>query len=1690
MMPNPTSSSDENQTSLGSGDDVAAASLRVQLMQLRDENNRLQAGLRMAPLRSEDPRWDEHGFDIWCDDMCVHWISAGRLRALATAGLPGLSAQEIQSRQGGVVVGMPPVDARLVAIVAPPGSEHSRLDPQDLSALINAPATAGLDPAELVFIEPLSMPTRWGEGDGAAHEIRDLHRMFTHYRVRIIVLPQCADRCVFDSGPTVGYLALSAHCQRILNADDDVVKAGLHLETLIDLPKTLAACRYDSPSDFERLALLLERVIARMKPVSADADGFRMLCERAQIAWLKVWYVKELAALHGSFPRRQDLKPEGIVVGVPPGKKWVVSHPWASQFHPSPSGSKMVALAQQLEALGALPEECCFIDFCGLPQASRDMPPEYHYVTGTLAPQADRTPSERERFSLALWDMSRLYAFAECEVIVLPEVEPPTIFLGGPDRWGLVNTLPYEARGWCCSEFSIARSNGRIANKHDLAVQALEDVPHGWPATVHEYEAMMREDATPKVRFTSSGDEEVVKFLFFKSCFGLTHSFFPQRVWHEHLAPQQLQLLQPPDTPAQYYMLVALQPSGTASQAQERVGAKLRALYGGLCAQSEAWRLHKQYPICLSDTNVLVQSLQAGLVHCLIWGSPGAGWEPQTPHDSVTLDQLLELWPKLRHPPAVVVVYMKYGARRAARLLCEVAKVRIVVWIQDGVYDEKTATSVLLGVVAPVLRHLHQRVARDSDISAHMLDLARPLGESVRAGCFRQPGTTDMLRWEPSLGSELSFVHTTLGGQAFPCAPPSLATTAVNDAPAAVGTSTESFELTAASADAVQLLEGLLTSGQLLRALSDNTLLAGNVMESLRGIYHDEALESECPAISVELESTVALLHELRDAILTAQFEAALSEALRVHLTVNKSRFAASYEFALLSLEQLTPHQQAKLQEMADDAPVPEVQRMRLHQVTEADQQVPMRLDFLYQPIPLQTRNVHLMAPAGGGKTFVGVHRVLSLLRSDRRAHVLWVARNKALCMFVARWVALRTPNALLQVDALQRLHFLFAPLEDGVRNVGLHAGRLNFSKPVTANRFSLVVVDEAHHIYMEPRLAQEVERHMGSGSGRATMLLLSDISQSSGKSITWPQDMRSVTLTEVVRSSKRIVAGAMSFQLGHEQKLLTQCHHGTTGPPLKTFLFNQRTLSGQVDQPQWIASYASQCMLAIRHVTNMLPSLDLHDRLAILGPDMQFVDLLRPVLLEELATMFPTRNFALVSSDIAASTVNRPQGETAEMIMLDGLDNVDGLERLIVIAVNMDAPIDSPSLEALSGRSRLYRSITRATMMFLIVNEWISGGWLEWLGCVQLQDKFDDELEKRNARPMAADAVTVACLSQSAEGALAAASPSGDTNEDPAQRTAVDGPAQQEQIPQALLPPSDTTVPALAPSSEPPVQSSSSTTSSSSSVARPLEAIVSTIWDTSSNVTATQPSASLAFLPVETLAAGEAGQEEEWISCDIDMRSRTLTGSAGTTVVLDLYESQISDPFNRLEDFRRYNDHQHIEMWNLLQGYWVLPAEDTRMHSRYGGARGFPYIGMSTVRQEPRNGHWLTMHPPNREDDDGERATVLTFSCPASGTYQVGGCGPSGLLELVLFEQRTKGPIELRVVALSQRTRTAQTLGKVIASGANHRAEAAPLAPVRLEMGDQIAFQLYAGWYVSGSRCGFWFGAARVSWSVKLRSD
>lgn len=506
--------------------------------------------------------------------------------------------------------------------------------------------------------------------------------------------------------------------------------------------------------------------------------------------------------------------------------------------------------------------------------------------------------------------------------------------------------------------------------------------------------------------------------------------------------------------------------------------------------------------------------------------------------------------------------------------------------------------------------------------------------------------------------------------------------------------------------------------------------------------------------------SDVQFLHKLREQV----FVKGLSKITELGFEVDLSHFVEVYEQTTFRLDSMTTHQQEKLQ---------------------------VCIEQLGHGTP-----VLLRAAAGTGKTFIGIHMLLRELQRDQHSHVLFVAPNIGLAQFIVNWVGQRLDNDS-RYQALSRLHVAFSGsmrdakgewIKLGAKVAGVGAfksaareglewneeemawyrevqqrktlplngpyeidiehmkskEKISFNLAAETVKYGIVVVDEAHHIYVSEQNAGVVDgwvnQHWsdadvsteaqaettGSTDGprpTPSLLLLCDMSQSSVENQIMPSAAE-VKLTKVVRSSKRIVGAAMHFQtIGEKQETCGQCD--ISGPPLKPIIFRlpdeqQNNAAAQLD------AYATQTAKALKYITGMFPSLCLHDRLAILVPNeafrAKFVDALREKMEQE--PDLKSKTLKLVRASDASSVVSFDQrpGSTREQpwIVVDEMSEFDGLERLFVIAVNMDAKIDDDA--AAEARSQLYRAITRAHMMVTVVNEFIPRGWLEFLNHV----KFD----------------------------------------------------------------------------------------------------------------------------------------------------------------------------------------------------------------------------------------------------------------------------------------------------------------------------------------------------------------------------
>jgi hypothetical protein len=340
--------------------------------------------------------------------------------------------------------------------------------------------------------------------------------------------------------------------------------------------------------------------------------------------------------------------------------------------------------------------------------------------------------------------------------------------------------------------------------------------------------------------------------------------------------------------------------------------------------------------------------------------------------------------------------------------------------------------------------------------------------------------------------------------------------------------------------------------------------------------------------------SSVGFLHQLRDRVLIGDFDRDLNEELvemvgvdvelmkaisGTEIRADRTQFAEMYEKGILELGKLTPHQAEKKRECQPDGEL----------LPECD--------------------THIQAPAGGGKTFLGLHITDGLLKGDPEATVLFAATNLALAYFFANWLCTRQASSSSTKKVLKRLYVL---TEDGTsessnpgsslvlqqfkynaRKQQLEMFNVNGEAAMDYS-YSLLVVDEAHHLYRHNGHREVVEAHTGPSTRR---ILLSDVSQWTGDELEYPVGMKNVILIEVVRSSKRIVAGAMNFQTGSEKsvKLLTKCHHDSIGPPLKSYLFEASSVAeARMEQ------YSDEVTKALNFVESDYPGLELHNRVAI----------------------------------------------------------------------------------------------------------------------------------------------------------------------------------------------------------------------------------------------------------------------------------------------------------------------------------------------------------------------------------------------------------------------------------------------------------------------------------------------------------
>ena len=478
---------------------------------------------------------------------------------------------------------------------------------------------------------------------------------------------------------------------------------------------------------------------------------------------------------------------------------------------------------------------------------------------------------------------------------------------------------------------------------------------------------------------------------------------------------------------------------------------------------------------------------------------------------------------------------------------------------------------------------------------------------------------------------------------------------------------------------------------------------------------------SDCFRVEVRVE-TASAMQALRNAVLNQDLEIAINKKLlsnhgRWQLHLDKTHFCKSYEQELLGISKLTVHQRAKYEEI--------------------------------KAAKTWSKDVHVSAVAGTGKSFIAVQLMIDAMQSSSEK-LLFVAPSLSLCLHFARWLwrSWGRRSGLEKFDiVLKRLFFMHEPYSC-LRSCRITGGSIQLV-PVQnegfIQSFLLQVVDEAQDVFFNN--AQHMLLESISSTCHSRLFLSSQCQCASVPRGLFPS-IPTVQLTEVIRSTQRIVAGAAAFHSAAsvQQDVKSVC---PSGPPVKTYIFNSPENSDAY------GIYAQKTVAAIWHVVSGYAGLSLNHRLALLVPNGDFLKRFKPLLGEALNEHFTGRHFELVSfeeslsilpPDLLGIAVDGDDYGKTEAIILDHMENSKGLESLIVMCIALDEQVEATQAEAATTRARLYRGITRAQVQAIVINEQIPGGWLEFLGFLKFEPvKFEESKALQETKAEAAAEVIAA---------------------------------------------------------------------------------------------------------------------------------------------------------------------------------------------------------------------------------------------------------------------------------------------------------------------------------------------------------
>ena len=178
--------------------------------------------------------------------------------------------------------------------------------------------------------------------------LKEVERFVTYHRFKAIVA--ALDDVYFTRMWTLHGFSLVTFCQRVVTSSVPLVSAHMTPEWLMETDEKLPEAKVTNVNDRELIIKVRAGLRQRMPAARDDALGFQTICHAANFAWVKVWFIHELAARGGPAPRRQELPEGSFTSGVVPDgvRPYVVTYGWAAVEHFSPSGAKLAELSKVL----------------------------------------------------------------------------------------------------------------------------------------------------------------------------------------------------------------------------------------------------------------------------------------------------------------------------------------------------------------------------------------------------------------------------------------------------------------------------------------------------------------------------------------------------------------------------------------------------------------------------------------------------------------------------------------------------------------------------------------------------------------------------------------------------------------------------------------------------------------------------------------------------------------------------------------------------------------------------------------------------------------------------------------------------------------------------------------------------------------------------------------------------------------------------------------------------------------------------------------------------------------------------------------------------------------------------------------------------------------------------------------------